>query len=191
MKKQKPQVYITTMSKEKFDALPKYKKCMVVAQDVIDRIKLKQIAPRNGHFCSIVQSENWNLGGKSLKGLLESPKTQCTVCAKGGLFLSYIGIVNNYDISDNMYGRFSSAEELKSEEMGMLTKIFTRKQLSLIESCYEGKEYEWNDFVTMQEFDKCLKFRGYDYYENTDAKAKKLLQRICENIIKNKGTFKP
>jgi hypothetical protein len=192
----KQEVVIVTMTKSKFEKLSKDKQRVVVAQDVLDRIALKQIIPNGGSFCTINDNNGEHYDDDiQVSEILKKPKTTCYACAKGGLFLAYIGIVNNYSGDVFGYGYFRDSQELDSEEMKKLSKIFTPKQLSLIETTFEHKSYDWNTPLTTQEEEKCFDFHkkyGYKKGENefnTYSDKTKVLKAICNNIIKNEGTF--
>jgi len=185
---------ITTITKEKFSKLSPEKKRIAVAKDVLDRIELKQLKPNNGIFCRI--NKDPLESSYSLKEKLQNTKTKCEVCAKGGLFLSYIGIVNEYEVyTDSIH----NGENLYSREMKILSKIFKPKQLSLIETAFEGTYYsDWNKKLTKKEITDCINFRGIkredenrDYLDNNYKTSLNILTKICENIIKNNGDFIP
>lgn len=180
---------IVTMSKAEFDKLSSAKKRMAIAQDVIDRIKFGQFIARNGTFCKL--SENWDRLEKDVKieEALKNPKKVCEVCAKGGLFMAYIGIKNNFDADDlSSYGLSAYVgQELNAPEMIMLSKIFSKNQLSLIESCFENIEYSWNETLSERQ-----KLRlNYFVVTHRRLSDNSKLTAICKNIIKNNGTFKP
>ena len=144
------------MSKAKFNKLPIAKKRIVVAQDVLDRIRFNQFTPNAGSFCKIDKPTE-TVGKLQLSEKLQDENVQCTVCAKGGLFLAYIGIVNNFEIKNSE--TFSHAQELKSKEMKRLSSIFSEKQLTLIEVAFEGRIYGWNiNNTASSELAKCILF---------------------------------
>jgi hypothetical protein len=114
-------------------------------------------------------------------GLVNQEKVNtktCEVCAKGGLFVSYIGRVNNF--SDDCLGNDESNEAHKK-----LLEVFTLRQLAIIEYAFEGTQYIYSVNIPYDLEKKLHKF----YDENYDDDDKRLI-KICENIIKNKGTFK-
>ena len=167
---------ITTISKEDFDKLSESEKRISVIKDVLSRISIGQIKPHTGAFCSFRSV----LLSEKLSSELENPKLHCESCAKGSLFLSYIGIVNNYN--SKLY--FVDGQNNDSNEMMMLSNIFTSKQLSLIETAFENCYYDWNEQLTQLEISSCCTFANKYKGDN------KRLIAICENIIENKGSFK-
>jgi hypothetical protein len=186
-KNQKSSYVIKTMSKAKFNKLTAAEKRVVVAQDVLDRIELGQIKPKDGVFCDPLRYDH----DLKIKEQLESPKIECEACAKGSLFLAYIGIANNYD---GKVQHLNGDEKIDSQPMQALSEIFSKKQLAYIETAFERHYYEWNVELSQKEQDMCVKFNDvvpvpldFDY----DREAEKKMRRICNNIIKNKGTFCP
>ena len=176
--------------KKEFSKLTKAEKRVAVAKDVLARIKTKNITPVSGtFFCSKTQPEG------SIKNELKNNK--CGACAKGSLFLSFIGFTNkfnfnDFDIKTSSFGDYiddkfkyfvTRGEELNSDEMKRLSVLFSRKQLSVIETAYEGSVYYWNEEITNKEENACMAF--YDKHNSTTER----LTAICNNIIKNKGTF--
>lgn len=174
--------YIKTISKKAFDKLSKKEKRIRVAQDVIDRISLSQLTPRAGNFCIFNEIPLEVEKEEKLSERLKSLELKCTVCAKGGLFLSYIGIVNNYNTSPlatNLYG-----ESIQSDEMKQLMEVFDAKQLAMIETAFERSYFSWNAPLSYYEIQDCKDF-GYRF----DNSSQRLIG-ICENIIKY-GKFNP
>lgn len=179
---------IETISKESFNKLSKSEKQIAVAKDVLDRIKFNQLRPTQSRFC---QFDYLSVEGNPLNPIINSVTNTCCVCAKGGLFLSYIGIVNDYSVSRD---GFKNAVENNSKEMGLLSKIFSKRQLSMIETAFEGGYFkDWNENLSQETLIKCYAFN------NKHMKGKNgilkdgtsVLVAICKNIIKNKGKFNP
>jgi len=181
----KNEIYIKTMAKSTFDKLSSAKKRIAVAQDVIDRMNLKQFRANSGQM---FKNANMLYPGQSVQEALKDPAAYCEVCAKGGLFMAYVGIKNDYNL------RYEISENLNGEEMEMLSDVFSRKQLSLIETAFEGSTYSWNDDISHLEKQACFKFYRKHVNEKEDRDGDKVQERlmaICKNIIKNNGTFKP
>lgn len=172
---------IVTISKEKFDKLPKAKQRVLIAQDVIDRIKLGQIEPVEGD--TVVVIGEVGIGADSLKKTLEKDSVKCHTCALGGMFVSYIGINNQCTVSE---ARAITSHKLIKGINTVFKDIFGEHQLSLIEAAFEGMSFHWHDeFITAKKIDLCEKFHGK--YKDPSTR----LVAICQNIIKNKGEFKP
>lgn len=162
--------------KTKFEQKPKALQRIAVAKDVIKRINADQYIAYSGSFICAVDL----YGEDSVKKYVKSGK-RCEVCAKGGLFMSYVGYVNKFD----MFEAELQGTHMKDDSMVKLAQLFTPLQLAMIESAFEGKEYIWNVNISRENCRKCINF--YDKHEHD----KDRLLAICENIVKNKGTFKP
>jgi hypothetical protein len=171
----------------------KNEKIVRIAEDCIERIQLNQIIASKGN---VVMFNHYFKPNNDLKNIVNDGVT-CSACAKGGLFLSYVGRVNNFS-----YGDLQGNNSLYDNEHSKLLEIFSIEQLALIEAAFEGKQCLHS--VSLR--GKVRKYRAffrkhggtYDSYqgkidfdvaESTDENSNKRLIAICENIIENKGTF--
>jgi hypothetical protein len=154
-----------------FNNSTKAQKRVMIAQDCIDRLRVNLIDSSRGSFISIVDSDKVN------KEIIN--KTTCVVCAKGGLFASYIGRVNNFNTFKN-----NITNETDNCGHAKLLEIFTLKQLTMIEYAFEGVQYIHEIWLTYLVQQKLMMF--FNKFDNDNER----LKAICENIIKNKGTFK-
>lgn len=198
---------------KKFDLATDAEKRVMIAKDCLARIELGQIEPNGSRFCKLINHK----GNENIKNKLEiTNDVVCQACAKGSLFMSYIGRVNNYntyrdDIIDNSE---------HNREHSKLFEIFSPEQLTLIEYAFEGTQYIFENKIHFDKetFEKIVNLRlsvakknkiilDYDVYNMThriinyfdkdgvvcdDLRfkySKVLLVEICKNIIKNKGTF--
>ena len=173
-----------------FSKMSIVEKRIAIAKDVIERIKISQFLPEQGVFCEIDGDDISEYEGKTITGEpitevcdIVNSKQYCSVCAKGGLFMSYVGYVDNLKIDDLTYGTRKAS--LNGNEMRSLSKIFSQKQLSLIETTFENSSYNWNVELSDEEREICRRF--HDKYRHTSER----LIKIMKNIIKNNGTFKP
>ncbi len=173
---------IEVISKENFNNLSLSQQQITIAKDVLMRIEIKQVTPFSGSFCKLV--EDGDTDSIQLSEKLKSSETYCYACAKGSLFLSYIGIVNDYKVTNT--GNIAwHGERMKSKEMVLLSNIFSPHQLSLIETVFEDTVYPCNEVLSGEDILRCKKF-AQTYPNNT-----KRLIAICENIIDNNGIFIP
>lgn len=151
-----------------FNESTKAEKRVMIAQDCIDRLGCNLLSAYTGSFITYIGEVNQ-----------EKVNTMtCEVCAKGGLFASYIGRVNNF--SDDCLG--NDEDNLAHKK---LREIFTLRQLAIIEFAFEGQQYIYSVNIPYDMQVKLEKFFD-DNYDDDDQR----LIKICENIIKNKGTFK-
>jgi hypothetical protein len=171
-------------------------KRMMIAQDVLDRITIKQLRPKTQHLINhILPNLNHN---DSILDTLNKEKYSCNVCAKGALFLSYVGRVNNFEWSMCDLGTWHGGAE-----MIKLREIFSEYQLSLIETAFEGRVYVYQDREGLplfpenseeeKEVNAAILLYGYDNSASVpDSElANTRLVEICNNIIRNEGTYIP
>lgn len=100
--------------------------------------------------------------------------------------MSYVGRVNKINYEDMSFPVHQN--NITSSEHSKLLKIFSLRQLALIELVFEGRQFIDTDIKGgYLNFDreKVRNFRK-PYHEDDNE----LLIAICNNIIKNKGTFK-
>lgn len=134
---------------------------IAIARDVLKQLPYWNV--RQGIYFGTVKELP---AGKDLRTVLkELPKKECSVCALGSCFLSF---VNKYDRVTTGYGGTSINTIFTS-----LKLIFEHQQLRLIEYAFEHR---------------CSHPEG-DFWEVYANDNKECLRAITENIIANKGTF--
>lgn len=149
-------------------------KRVMIAQDCIERILSGFLKPKCGRV--IVLPDNGSLQLPIVNR--QSVNTElCQVCAKGGLFASYIGRVNNFESTDRI------TNESDNDAHKKLLEIFDLNQLAIIEFAFEGSQFI-GSHINGETFDKVRSF--YISYNDDNER----LIAICENIIANEGTFK-
>lgn len=191
---------------EIFDKATNAEKRVIIAQDCLIRIDLGQIIPETGNFCGLRILENDNI-----KKTLDTVSTRvCSACAKGSLFMAYLGRVNNF----TRYQLKDGNSEVGEPHIKLL-EVFDLTQLALIEYAFEGKLHidigsnledlyfdsvcnfrskvaNDNDFeIKREDFDYyCHEMRFIDNsYSNIERYEDALLKAICNNIIENNGEF--
>lgn len=150
-----------------FNKLTNAQKRVAIARDVLARINAKLIKPKDGIFFS--NKYDIEDGKTTVKTFVN--KTQCSVCAKGALFCSWVGNFNNFDKEDLWHVNEELGEKFPEE----LLNIFGRVMLDSIEYNFEGCHYDWicKEAVALGS--------KYGYCHNLEA--------IMENIIDNNGEF--
>lgn len=170
--------------KKSFSQLSAEEKRIAIAKDVIARIKVSQFKPIRGWIWKF--SDKQMRETNPLKPLHEIvlEKQNCSVCAKGALFMSCVGFTNNM-LFDDVRDRQSQFDDEKQQKS--ITKVFSKTQLEMIETSYEKKYFGWNYTLLnkQKEQEKCIAF-GKKFGNDKDR-----MIGICKNIIKNNGTFKP
>lgn len=163
---------------ELFKTLSKAQQRVKIAEDCLVRIELEQLKPDTNSFAAYASHK---LAGKSIKETLNTDSNAvCHVCAKGGLFMSYIGRVNNFIFEGG--GGFNNNDENSAHKA--LLEIFSYPQLALIELAFEGTQYMHSHSILVRNYHRAIKF--WKKY----GTSSKRLEAICQNIIHNKGTFK-
>tara|TARA_R110000823_G_scaffold211887_2_gene342109 strand:+ start:171 stop:818 length:648 start_codon:yes stop_codon:yes gene_type:complete len=190
---------------KEFNKMTKAQKRVKIAEDCLDRIYTSQIKPKTG---ALIQGES--IGGKnfysedgvdlSVKDTINNNENvfSCQACAKGGLFLSYIGRVNSKNFDE-----LTPDHHIDGKQMVALTKIFSIRQLELMELFFEGVSYSLYDdrelcprISTSIDFSQTLLKRVGSLVGIRQGKSGKIkgdLEKmiyICDNLIENKGTFK-
>lgn len=110
-------------------------------------------------------------------------KGACDVCARGALLLSTVGKENNFAfeaLTDLDWGSFHQTSDVDQR----LTKLFTAKQLMMMETAFEGNHNEHR--LGPELYEKCIKFNEKYLYKGDRT----TLLAIFNNAIKNGGIFK-
>jgi hypothetical protein len=169
---------------EEFKKATKAQKRVMIAKDVLAQIKAKRYFAESGCWVqpNIKAACEKNLKDEdSVQELFAKKKIKsCNVCALGGLFMSCINLNNNTTVED-LKKEFYIGDFVydDSKISNGLNRIFTQKQLMLIETYFEGSQGYFKG-----DNEKTLVFlESYDDDER--------LEMIMQNIIDNNGTFKP
>lgn len=164
---------------EIFDKASPAEKRVMIAKDTIRRIEAQNIIPKAG-----VLIENWINASdfNQFKDYINDESTpKCNVCAKGALFCSIIGRVNKFSIDELVsYGHTNDCDDVIHTK---LNNFFTLEQLDLIETAIEKRSY-----LEVAYEDDILKA---EQFRENGEEDETVLVRICQNIIENKGEFKP
>lgn len=175
---------------KKFAELIKAQKRVQLAEDVLDQLRIKRFKAKNGAF---VYTK-----GHLVKPLVKpdaelqditSKLKKCNVCALGGMFIAAIDRFDKLKIRD--LENFSYASEQgdafdieASDITKYLKKFFSFDQIRLIELAFEqGTGWFSSDWTAKDE--------SAVFFNEYVTNPTKRLTLIMENIIENKGTFKP
>lgn len=163
----------------KFEKASKSEKVLMICKDVIETMKLRNIILEKGSYISSRDEDVKTRKGYDLKESLSqtsllSCSTKCTVCMKGGLFLSRQRVGGN-----TPYGYLDLANE------NPLSDIFTDKQWHSLEYLFENwsqdsKTYVWLDDVRIV----LITHLGIYYAE---YKSNTTVYLILRTIINAKG----
>lgn len=146
-----------------------------VCQDVINRIKSKNFIP----FSDNIMSEStYNLFCSAnnievdTKNIINNNK--CEVCAKGAIFLSWVGKNGGYSADDIL--NFNVELEYSLEYPKEIQKIFGRKLLNHIEVAFEGMIFDWS--YVHENFLTIYKHR---YSESFELRLIEIMQDIIDD----------
>lgn len=196
----KKKVVPPLLTPKQFEALPREERCVLIAQDVLLRLRQKQYIAQEGTYVNVrsIKGENLyssdNLDARTC--LLEN-KLKCVVCARGALFMSQVTFRNSKTIEDVEMGGFSyKSNVLENSKNGrFLGKDFPKKEQRLIEVFFECNRM-YGEGLPEKKVEAAIDFR-YALRAEWERKARKgtfddyILKELCKNIIKNKGKFIP
>lgn len=197
---------------EKFLAASVHEQRVMIAQDVIARIRTEQFIPQPGDWVTISTLTNKlkkmedriddaypglptieavekldKFRTEPLQELIVSGVT-CTCCALGGMLASCVAIKNDVTVGDYQNDELDGFLTLgNGKDPAGLRAIFGRHQLSMIEYCFENG----TGAVSGSEFETNLRERLDDWNDSVPYDPTDRMISIMENIIENKGTFKP
>lgn len=185
----------------KVKKLTRAQKAVAIAKDVCKRLKIQKLNVKRANGYVHRKSGFRFTFEKSLQEQIDAVESQCQVCALGGMFLSYVRLFNNVDITYDMRNFSPIADKLG--------KVFSHKTLALIEGVFERRIVNGqcisNRFLKYIDSDIEEEYEGRvrSYHDNIveDAKNKTncvlskkekseaVLLAICKNIIRNNGKF--
>lgn len=162
----------------------KRQKAIAIAKDVLKRLKLDKIRLFSGSY--ITPFYKFPSFG-SLQQQIDKAETNCEVCALGGLFLSSVRLYNEENCEDWKHG--TDFDDLKDS----LKKYFSISDLILIEGMFEGITFNYESLSRSRIEDDVNKYReetlkGHKK-KSTKTQLEIILKEICENIIRNDGSF--
>jgi hypothetical protein len=199
----------TCMTPAAFNRLSSSSKAILVAQDVIAQLRSKKyiaetgvyIFPNftydheNGRYISTEKNKNLSTASPQAKKIIAD--AECHVCGKGSMLLSAITFSNKMSlleldaiINDGSWGN----DRKIVNKICNKDKIFTRKNLHLIELAFESTEWNLYDGECKSGFgaDNSMKNKtaavkfGMQFFDDDTR-----LSAICLNIIANRGIFNP
>lgn len=178
---------------KKFKAATPSQKRVLIAKDVIAQIKAKRFKARSGTWVNPVFRNGQDLDmfekfdeeiAPVRELFLEQKIPACECCALGAMFMSCT-LYNNKTTVENLLDETLNFEDLirtsGPQFSNGLDQFFSKTQLKLIEAAFEGDygafSWEGSDKTKV-------------WYETLPNDTKRLVA-IMNNIIKNKGIFKP
>lgn len=188
-------------ARQAFETLSKAEQRIEIARDVLAQLKAKTLIAESGVWVNILSSNKYGNTSNSLFEMTEEKghkndkevaevleKKKCRVCALGACFVSTVKKLDKLKMSDLENGQNDFAVLVK-----YLSKVFSKDQLKLIEVAFEedGGQVSSDDVYNGQAasnfFENIVNSVNNDWNNWDDLK----LRLIMENIIANKGLFKP
>jgi len=162
-------------------------RAVAVAKDVIAQIKARRYRVSSGQyvkFGTIVEDSLSTYRGKSLRTALEEIDPRCCfVCAAGSAFVSAVRLFNEFDI----VGFVSFDRRAES----FLVRCIGKRNILLTELAFERGA----PGLMIHEEEKIKFSRAiYDWaalFGKRYTKPEERLIAIMQNVIRNKGNFKP
>lgn len=165
-----------------FEASSPAEKRVIIAKEVIEQIQLHKLNPDHGSGYLTIKMETAELKNK-LRGetlqevLLTRDDVSCTVCGIGALVVGCSIINGECKVRDETALRHGTRQPFKNH----LDDHFSTRQLNLVEAAFE----KWGAGHALHGNDKAASF-GWRYEDPANR-----LTAIMQNVINNKGTFKP
>jgi hypothetical protein len=166
-------------------------KRIAIAEDVLLQLDKGKYIARKGLYILDVIDETGKIfePDQDIKKNFDGIRN-CEVCAIGATILSCTHFANELTFGD--VG--SSIRLINNAKTRKLLSIFDDNQLLLIESAFEGHDYDADRFgraafdqhLDRDERERCDAF----FYRYIDD-SRERLEAIMENIIENNGTFIP
>lgn len=183
-----------------FDSLPVHIQRIKVAKDVIAQLECNKYRPAKGNYVRYIydkEGDSLTFSSKDIKSTFEEIKS-CEVCALGACLMSTTKFKNKLKFYDIDHGEF---ERSGSKVQELLLTIFTPFQIALIEGAFESgyrytsstrvaKHLDYDLRVSNEDISEELDQRVTAFYHRYNTSYERL-EAIMENIIDNKGEFKP
>lgn len=183
------------------------KQRLAIIKDCLHRLRFRKV--ESGSYCYGDDIDADIDKNDQVQKHLEIIEKKCRVCALGGLFLSAVGKFNDITVSDcdlGYYRNYNRDNDYvvrlgREETISHLSKYFTKCQMMLIESAFEGVYYAASYYPNIFEEGECYNEKKQKYYQKLCRKAikfcedieddKEKLRAILKNMLSNDGTFKP
>jgi hypothetical protein len=180
-----------------FQALSPAEKRVYIARDVLAQIAMKKLVPTSGVWLTSdteLFTKNDVAKDPELQDLLKKTK-QCEGCAIGGMFMCAVQVADQLKIS-NLEGVKEFKDDVKFEDADprfafldsdiqqedafkYLRRFFSSNQLAMIETAFE------------KDGDACHTGDASANFVKQINDPSERMQLIMQNIIVNKGTFRP
>ncbi len=171
-------------------------KRVLIAKDVIAQLKDNRFVAETGTWTDMWSSGDFPHAVGFQETFLTDKSVSCNCCAVGSLFLGCTLYANKL-LTDDIRADWSLGEDIISRKKfaNGFQKLFSPKQLALIELAFEGQtEFVMDDEdmdYTAPELSVEEEMAAVGGYYNDFKSPKARLIAIMENIVENNGTFEP
>ena len=168
-------------------------KRVAIAEDTIKWLNSRAIKATTGtYFGAPAKGIKVKSHDDKLDLALEKTKGTCRVCALGGMFYSMVRRFDKVTVGiGNIDSQLSSDYFLGVDGFSVfdeLEKYFSHQQLAAIESAFEQRDmFEYEDHAKMSDAEMVW---SQDFTRGAKTPADRL-RAIMNNIIENKGKFRP
>jgi hypothetical protein len=163
----------------RFKKMNKQRRRVAIAQDALAQLLADNYLTSKTLYFAVKNTRKYSETCQVNQVLAEGEK--CYVCAKGALFASKVSFTNNLKI-----GEVKDSYSIESSDTKDKVNDFSEEQMDMIEVAYEGWAPKGNSLNYNDE--NYLKSQAFG---NSYKGKKKKLIAILQNIIANKGEFKP
>lgn len=186
-----------------FAAASPAEKRVLIAKDVIAQLKTDRLIAQRGIWTDMTARDSDIDGADSFQStFLKNKNVACSCCAVGSLFIGctlFANKIKNADIEDN----FDLGDMLFEGHnfANGFNKLFSREQLGLIEIAFEGQTAFLDGdevlglkpiTISKRKTEAARLFFAQNCNQiSAGQSARAGLIKIMENIVANKGTFKP
>lgn len=197
MEKQKAALKALVLRNEAFNKMSKAEKRVAIAKDVLETVKNRKIVPEANSYITGINTIDRELDAQQAINKKNFPV--CSVCAWGACVLSMAKLGNTLTVGD-IQDIDTSYINRDNATIKKVRSIFTPRQVAMIEAAFEKNFHDdlpfsiavnrnvsyniklYSDLLASSKFGRNGRNFGSD---------KERLIGIMENIILNKGTFKP
>lgn len=172
-----------------FEYKPYWIQRTIIAQDVIDQVTVYRYnALRGSYITKFVATDMDYLD--NVKEKFEKIRT-CAVCALGACFMSAVKFKNSFTFKE-IADISTTAIFTGNDKVEKILSIFTSNQLLLIEAAFEKRDCSFFANYLKSPADTTYEERckAYEFGDNFNDDNDRLVA-IMQNIIDNKGEFKP
>lgn len=183
---------VKSLTPSQFNKLGQRIKAVLVAKDVIKQLNANIYQTTSGSYINLTYRVPHNSADLlDARACLLKPKDiklECTVCARGALFLSGIRFKDKLTLED-IDSADVGGSVLPHDERESTKGIFSHRQILLIEAAFEGFcNFECEDGSDLYIAD-IIKSYYYSFGTNSNNASENRLIGIMKNIIRNKGVF--